>query len=160
VSTTSTVHSVPPDLLRKIKKGNELFRFLFGDEETEDAMWKLDRFTFVDFEDTHGLLHRAGFSALHKTLDFENGNDEAFEYEDYDIQVASPAKVKKIAQELAKVTLAVVREKGLETEFRSDRRGELLKPEDYDAQFAEIERSRDFFAATAQAGNAVVAAAI
>jgi len=93
-------------------------------------------------------------------LDFENGNDEAFEYEGYDIQIATPAKVKKIAAELAKVTLDEVRTKGLAVEFRIDRRGTILEAKDYDGQYLEIEAAREFFAAAAKAGHAVVAAAI
>ena len=143
-----------------IRDSNELFGSLFGEEETSDASWKVENLVFVDFEDTHRLLRCAGYPTLRNVLDFENGNDEAFEYGGYDIQVATPAKVKKIAEELARVTLAEVRTKGLEAEFSTDRRNERLKPDDYEAQFDEIERARVFFAAAAKAGNAVVAAAM
>jgi hypothetical protein len=48
----------------------------------------------------------------------------------------------------------------LELEFCTDRGGDVLEADDYAAQFAEIERVRDFFAAAAKAGHAVIAAAI
>lgn len=160
MSVTSTLYSVPPRLLKKLREDNELFAALFGEDEDADAEYKVPSLEPIDFEDTHRLLSCAGFKKLHKTLDFENGNDEAFDYDGYDVQVATPAKVKKIAEELARATLAKVRDKGLEIGFKSDRRGDLLTPKDYDAQFEEIERMRDFFDAAAKAGDAVVAAAI
>lgn len=160
MSVTSIAYSVPPALLKELRDDNELFAALFGEDEDAGPAWKVEQLEFVDFEDTHRLLHYAGYSTLHQALDFENGNDEAFEHEGYDIQVATPAKVKKIAEELRRVTLEEVREKGLAGEFRTDRRGDLLKPEDYEAQFAEVERTAAFFAAAAKAGHAVVAAAI
>ena len=160
MSVTSTLYSVPPALLKKLRKDNELFAKLFGEDEDADQEFKLPSLEPFDFEDTHRLLNCAGFKTLHKTLDFEKGNDEAYDYDGYDVQVATPAKVKKIAAELARATLAKVRDKGLEIGFSTDRRGELLKPDDYEAQFKEIERMRDFFTAAAEAGDAVVAAAI
>jgi hypothetical protein len=161
MSVTSTLYSVSPVLLRKLRKDNELFAALFGEDEDADATtFKVPSLEPIDFEDTHRLLNCAGFKTLHKTLDFENGNDEAYDYDGYDVQVATPAKVKKIAEELARATLAKVRDKGLEIGFTTDRRGELLKPGDYEAQFKEIERMRDFFKAAADVGDAVVAAAI
>ncbi|MBL8715947.1 MAG: DUF1877 family protein [Myxococcales bacterium] len=160
MSVTSTAYAVPPALLKKLRADNERFAALFGEDENAGPEWKVQKLEFVDFEDTHRLLRCAGYPTLRKVLDFENGNDEAFEYEGYDIQVATPAKVKKIAGELAEVTLEQVRTKGLEAEFSTDRRGTVLTAADYDEQFREIEATRDFFAAAAAAGHAVVAAAI
>jgi hypothetical protein len=159
MSVTSTAYSVTPAQLKKLRGDNEVFASLFGEDDGEDASWEVPKLEFIDFEDTHRLLHYAGAPTMHKILDFELMSDE-FEYEGYDISLATPAQVKKIAGELAKMTLAKVREKGLAAEFKSDRRHELLKPEDYDAQFAEIARVRDFFAKAAKKGNAVIAAAI
>lgn len=160
MSVTSTVYSVSTAQLGKLRDDNELFAALFGEDDGEDSSWEVPKHEFLDFEDTHTLLYYAGCPTMHAVLDFELGSDEAYEYEGHDIRVATPAIVKKIAKELAGLTLETVREKGLAAEFRTDRRHELLKAEDYDEQFAEIERARDFFAAAAKAGNAVVAAAI
>lgn len=159
MSVTSTIYSVPPALLKKLRADNDLFGALFGEDEDAGDEWKIGSYELMDFEDTHHLLAIAGFSMLKKALDFEKGNDEAFDYDGWDVQVATPAKVQRIAEQLAKVTLAKLRDKGLEVGFKTDRRGDVLKPDDYKQQFEEIVRVRDFFADAAKAGNAIVAAA-
>lgn len=157
MSVTTSAYSVTPAQLKKLRADNEVFASLFGEDDGEDASWEVPKHEFVDFEDTHRLLHYAGASTMHAVLDFELMSDE-YDYGGRDIRVATPAQVKKIAAELAKMTLETVREKGLAGEFKTDRRHELLKAEDYDAQWREIARVREFFAAAAKAGNAVVAA--
>ena len=159
MSVTSTVYAVTPAQLTKLREDNELLAALFGDDEDAEETFDAPRFAFHDFEDTHRLLYYAGHPALHDILDFELGSDETLDDGERDIRVATPAQVKKIAADLAKVTLEQVREKGLAAEFKTDRRNELLRAEDYTFQFSEIEKTRAFFAAAAKAGHAVIAAA-
>lgn len=159
MSVTSTVYAVTPAQLKKLRDDNGLLAALFGDDEDAEETFDVPRFEFHDFEDTHRLLYYAGHHALHDILDFELGTDETLDDGEHDIRVATPAQVKKIAADLAKVTLADVREKGLAAEFKTDRRNELLKADEYDFQYKEIEKTRDFFAAAAKEGHAVIAAA-
>lgn len=158
MSFTVTLYAVTSAELKKARGDNEHFGTIFGEEESGEAPAKAPSLGLADFTDTARLLHYAGSTTLHKTIDFDASADEELEYSSYDIRVASPAKVKKIAGEIAGVTLERVREKGLASEFRTDRTREEVTAEGYVAQFAEIARARDFFTAAAKAGHAVVAA--
>ena len=158
MSFSVTLNAVTPADLKKARADNEHFGAIFGEDESGEASAKAPSLELADFTDTAMLLHYAGCLTLHKTIDFDGFADEELEYSSYDIRVATPAKVKKIAEELARVTLERVREKGLAAEYRTDRTREVVTAEGYVEQLAQIERARDFFATAAKAGHAVVAA--
>lgn len=157
MSVNSTLHSVTPAQVKKLRADNELFAALCGyDEDAPEGSFKAPSLDLSFWEDTHTLLHYAGCPTAHKVLNSDYDGDEELEYDGHDIRLATPAKVKKIAEELARVTLDVLRKKGLEAEYKTFRRSELLKPEDYEEQFDEVKRVRSFFETAAKAGNAIL----
>jgi hypothetical protein len=160
MSFSVSLYAVTPAELKKAREDNEHFGVIFGEDEDGEASGEAAaaRLELADFTDTATLVRYAGYPTLHETFDFDASPDEEFEYSSYDIRVAAPATVKKIAGELASVTLERVREEGLAAEFRTDRTREEVTAEGYVEQFAEIERAREFFAAAAKAGHAMIAA--
>lgn len=156
MGVNSTLYSVTPTQLKKLRGDNELFAALVGDDEAADPSWKVPSLDLSFWEDTHTLLYYAGSPTAHEVLNSDYDGDDELEYDPYDIRLATPAKVKKIAGEFAPVTLERLREKGLENEYRTFRRHELLTPEDYELQFEEVERVRAFFDEAAKAGNAIL----
>jgi len=100
MSFSATLYAVAPAALKKAREDNEYFGAIFGEDEDADASAKAPSLELADFIDTALLLHYAGCLTLHKAIDFDSFAEEELEYSSYDIRVVTPAKVKKIAEEV------------------------------------------------------------
>jgi hypothetical protein len=58
-----------------------------------------------DAEEQLSIYAAAGYPTMQEAFDFESAEDDEPEHDGYDIRVAKPATVKKIAKEIAKATL-------------------------------------------------------
>lgn len=156
----SSIYSVPPALMKKVRADHEKLGLVFGDEETDDPAWKVERHEFdKTFEERLKILRSAGYKTMYVAFDFESPADDEPEYGGYDIRVAKPVRVKKIANEIASVTLAELTKKGLANGC-TDYDGKLIPESDYASYLGDLEELKKFFAAAAAAGHFVIAAAI
>ncbi len=155
----TSIYAVPPPMMKKIRADNENLGFVFGDEETEDKSWKVASYEFDKlFEERLGIYAAAGYKAMQNAFDFEDPADDEPEYGGYDIRVAAPAKVKKIAEEIAKATFAELKTKGV-AQGVTDYYGKLIPESEYDGYVGDVQKVKAFFAKAAAAGHFVIAAA-
>jgi hypothetical protein len=156
----TNVYSVPAKVMKKIDEDNERLGFLFGDEESADAkMWQVDKYDFDKrFDDVIRIMRAAGLNATYKALDVENPGENEPEYDPYDIKRVSPAKVKKIAAELAPITFMDLKKKGLEQEVSDWHSNRTIGEAEYSSYVGDIEKIKAFFQKAADAGNFIIIA--
>ncbi len=154
----STLYAVPAPLMKKIRADNERLGWVFGDEETDDPAWKVASYDFDKrLYELAAILRAGGCPTLKPAFDFEDPADNEPEYGPYDLRVATPSKVKKIAKELASVTLAQLVARGVEAGV-TDYNGHLIPEADYDGYVGDIEDVKIFFAKAAEAGHFIIGA--
>lgn len=155
----TNLYSVPSPLMKKVLADNEKLGFVFGDEEADDDSWKVASYDFDKwFEDAMGVYAKSGYETIRAAFDFEDPADDEPEYGSYDIRVATPATVKKIAQELANATFSELKTKGLAA-GATDYYGKTIREDEYEGLVGDVDRLKAFFATAAAEGHFVIAAA-
>lgn len=154
----TNLYTVAPTVMKKVRADNERLARVFGDEETDEPGWRGAQHDFdKHFYELAALIAAAGAPTLKRAFDFEDPADNEPEYGSYDLRVATPAKVKKIAKELAPLVGALVKAKGLEAGV-TDYNGRVIPAAEYDSYLAELSAVQAFFATAAEAGHFVIGA--
>ena len=154
----TVLYSVPPAIMKKVRADNERLAFVFGDEETDDPAWRAASYDFdKHFYEFATIVSAAGAPTARRAFDFEDPADNEPEYGSYDLRVATPTKVKKIAKELAAVTFEQAKAKALEQET-TDYSGRLIPADEYEGYAGDLEEVKAFFAKAAEAGHFIVGA--
>jgi hypothetical protein len=155
----TSLYSVPAPLMKKIRADNEKLGFVFGDEEADDDSWKVAAYDFdKQFYDAMSLYKSLGHKTIHAAFNFEDPADDEPEYGGYDIRVAKPAMVKRIAEELSKLTFSELKTRGL-AEGATNYSGNTVQEYEYDGLVGSVDRLKAFFATAAAKGHFVIAAA-
>jgi hypothetical protein len=144
-------------MLRKIKADNEKLALLLGLEETSDGAWSVATYTIdKGFEELLRILKETGHSFTPQALDLELSDGE-LEFDGYGLCLVSPAKVKKIARELASATYEGLKAQGLAKQV-TDYYGQPIPEGDYELYVGDIQGFSSFFRKAAADGHAVLVA--
>jgi hypothetical protein len=156
----TTLYAVPAPLMKKIREDNERLAFLFGEEEDEDEKrWKVASYDLEKkAEEQFSIYATAGYPTMQAAFDFESAEDDEPEYDGYDIRVAKPATVKKIAKEIEKATPKQLVTKGVAARI-TDYYGKPMSEFEIEFLVDDVARLKKFFAKAAEAGHFVIAAA-
>lgn len=156
----TTLYAVPAPLMKKIREDNERLAFLFGEDEDEDEkLWKVASYDLDEkAEEQFSIYATAGYPRMQAAFDFESAEDDEPEYDGYDIRVAKPATVKKIAKEIEKATLKQLVTKAVATGV-TDYYGKPMTELEIKLLVDDVAKLKKFFAKAAEAGHFVIAAA-
>lgn len=156
----TTLYAVPAPLMKKIREDSERLAFLFGEDEDEDAKsWKVASYDLdKKAEEQFSIYAAAGYPTMQEAFDFESAEDDEPERDGYDIRVAKPATVKKIAKEIAKATLKQLMTKAAASAV-TDYYGKPMTEFEIEFLVDDVADLKKFFAKAAEAGHFVLAAA-
>jgi hypothetical protein len=148
-------YSIPPKMMRKIRRNLELLDNIFDLEAFENASqdWKFEKFYFSKvWEEIIKIIGNC-YPKTRNRLQTE----KYWDYPDLDpnlseIWTVTPSVVKAAADELAPATFEELKKRGLEMET-TDYYGKLILDDEYESYCGQIEEFKKFLKKTAEAGN-------
>ncbi len=151
----TTVYSVEPKMMKKVRADNENFAFIFGDCDGEIERWKIESYDFDKGIDTYiTIFLEGGFTKTSRNIDSEYADLDAFDFGGYDIWAIPPSGVKAMCKELENATFEVLKAKNLSEV--TDRRGNSLLDSELESYLSDIEGIKKFFDKTFEQGNYLV----
>src|SRR4051812_25209876 len=116
MGVVTTVYSMPPNLMRKIRKDNDNLANLLEPED-ENLRWKVETYDFdTIIESLIQILRESGYQKTAKRIDCENyfySDNGTLEYNGYDIWAIPPSQVRTMAKDLETATFEELKTKGL-----------------------------------------------
>ncbi len=150
----TTAYSVSAEMMKKIKSDKENLKLIFGEWEEqsphpEDKIYDFDE---RGFEIAY-ILRSSGYEKGAATLDVD-ANDY-FDYEGYNVWIATPTQLKAISKELAKATYEDLKTIGLANETKNYD-NDVIPEYEYESYVGEIDDIKKFFKDAADQGNSLI----
>lgn len=145
----TTAYSVPADLVKKIRRNNDLIGGVIEPEDGAD-------FARFDFDSSVevwvSVLRAAEYKKTAKNIDSEQFDTGMLDYDGYDMWLVPPSQLKAMLKELEPASWEQLRTAGLAAEA-TDRRGTLLLESEYEGYFCSIDEFRAFLQTASQQGH-------
>jgi hypothetical protein len=146
----TTAYSVAADLVKKIRKDNDLIGSIIEPEEEGAAVSSFDFDTTV--EAWVSVLEAAKYKKTAKYINSEQFDTGVLDYDGYDMWLVTPSQVQAMVKELRLATWEQLKAIGLAAEV-TDRRGSKLLEEEYEGYFSTLSSFKTFLDGAAQLGH-------
>lgn len=160
----TTMYSVEPNMMKKVKADNDNLAYITGDCEENDN-WEFESFDFdSSIEIYMDIFFNAGAKKSRKLIDSECADLGVYEFESYDIWSISPANVKIMVKELEAITPAmgekIIKDNLIdnhETEvLRIERKGFPLTSEEIQTYLESIDDLKQFLSKVMSKNNYLI----
>lgn len=150
MGVVTTVYSVPADLVRKIRKDNDLIGSVIDPEEGSTVQESFDFDSSV--EAWVSVLRAADYVETAKNIDSEQFDTGLLDYDGYDMWLVPPSQVRSMLKELQPASWEQLRTAGLAAEV-TDRRGTKLRESEYEGYFCILDQFKTFLEGAALHGH-------
>lgn len=152
----TTLYSVEPKRMKKLRADNENIAFVTGDCENESEKWQMESYDFdTEIETFIGFFYDLGFDKTRKSINSEYADLDVFDYNGYDIWEIPPSGIKAMVKELESATFEELKAKIIENEIQlRDRRGTLIPNNPYELYLKnDVENIKNFLKRALEQGH-------